>query len=110
MDPAFDECGEICGESGKPQIFYCESCPMKTAQENFESSCTEWLDERAPEVWKKYGFNKLLAAVLDAMRFETLTPENQTAATGKLVRILNGERNRIKRIDAWNEKQKRQNK
>lgn len=107
MDPAYDECGEICGETEEPQPFYCEQCPMRLAQDEFEAECLEWLEERAKGLWQVYGFPLLLQTVLDVFKFESLPLSHQTVRAGRLISIKNQEVNRKKRIEIWNERQKR---
>jgi hypothetical protein len=106
-DPAYDECGEICGKTGEPLNDYCQGCDMKEAQDDFKEVCIAELEKRLPAgEWKAYGFNALLRSVLDVLKFEGLAAENQTARVGKLVSALEYQRGRMRRIDDWNEKQK----
>jgi len=109
MDPSFDECGEICGDTQEPQDFYCANCPMKEAQGAFKEECIEWLDARAKERWQKFGFDLLLQTVLDVFKYEQLPPSHVSAKIGKLISIKRQEETRKKRIDLWNKKSENPN-
>ena len=77
---------------------------MKQAQNEFRDECLEWLDIRAKDVWRKYGFDLLLKEVLNAFSFERLPLEHQSVRSARLIAIKDQEIARMKRIDAWNAK------
>jgi hypothetical protein len=107
QDPAFDECGDICGSSGNVKAGYCDTCPVKEAEAAFKEDCMGWLDQRAGSCWQNYGFDHLLATVLNVINLEDLPSSQISVKAGRLQRAVSSERNRIKRIDAWNKRPKK---
>jgi hypothetical protein len=102
MDPAYDECGEICGDTQEPCAGFCDGCPMKTVQDAFVEECIDWLNARAADQWQQYGFDLLLQTVLDIFKYEKLPQSHVSAKIGKLISIKQSEEIRKKRIDRWN--------
>lgn len=75
--------------------------------DGFKEACEGYLNERCGDKWTKYGFDLLYRTVLDTLELDRESGAVLTAVASRCVAILNGERDKLRRIDEWNEKQKR---
>lgn len=104
MPPGNDECGNKCPEGEKSNGF-CGECPVKEAEDNFKEFVANDLKEKLKQDWQKYSFDSLYRTVLDVLDFEDLPKSERTIKTNCLVNILKSARNRIERIDRFNNRQ-----
>jgi hypothetical protein len=108
INPENDNCPSQCPALNQMRTDLCNVCPVKIEKEAFEISTIESLDESAPG-WKRYGFQNLYGAVLDALDMESLPAARRTVVTARMIRIIEGERARFRRVKDWNDRAKRQN-
>lgn len=101
LAPQYDDCPASCEFTDD---VLCETCPRRELATGFQEVCEEYLDARLGDKWKKYGFDLLYQTVLDTLAFED--EKNLTTVAARCVGILRNERNKLERIDAWNQKQK----
>lgn len=108
INPIYDDCPNVCVQGGR-RTEYCDSCEILAARDSYKERAEEQLAEHAKENHGrgvKYDFQFLNRCVIDARTFEDLPPERLTVTAAEMVRTLEGERHRIKRVRDWNEKQK----
>lgn len=103
LNPQFDDCPGFCPSTGTERSDFCEGCDVKTERDNFRETCESVLSEMPGS---RFGFDKLKQAVVDAMLLDDLPFERQTVTTAKLRRIIEGERQRIRRLRDWNKRTK----
>lgn len=104
--PNYDDCGMFCPELDEPKEGLCSECPIKDADKDFVENLTEMLDKRCPNQWQKYGIDNLRRTVSDVMRLEQSNAE-RTITTDALISIVESERGKMRRVDDWNENQRR---
>lgn len=84
----------------------CGECPRREAREAFDVAAVEFLNERLGTEWERYGFRNIFDQVLTAVELDEKT-DGLTLVAARCVQIISNERSRMRRIDEWNERQKR---
>ncbi len=103
MPPGNDECGNECPEGEASNGCYCNDCPVKQSEDDFKSIVSDELNEKLKSESGKYRFESLVDAVLNILDLEDLPKPERTIKTHRLINILKSERNRIERINRFNE-------
>lgn len=103
ISPEYDGCPATCQTYGDRRFDFCKNCPVGIARAEFRELAEAELAE-IPGTSKRYTFDYLSRCVVDALTFERLPAEKQTATAARLVGILQDERERFRRVKAWNEK------
>lgn len=78
---------------------------MTQARSDFEDALAEALRGRLGDECEKYSIPSLVGTVANVSDLEDTDRANWTVATDLLVKILKGERGRLRRIEDWNRKQ-----
>jgi len=104
LSPEFFDCPIDC-EHGEQ----CEALELETA---FREKLTERLDDRCEGWQSNFSLTYLINLVREiaSIASDDLTRPKQTLATSRLVSVWNNEKERARKIDDWNDKQKRKNK
>lgn len=105
LPPNFDNCPSYCPDSKERLFSLCATCPKRELSDGFREACEGYLNERIGEGWKRYGFNTLHRTVLDTLDLDRNGGELTTTAS-RCVAILQSERDKMRRIDEWNQRQK----
>lgn len=106
IEPKFDDCGSVCGQTEKPAKDFCAGCPVKKAQDNFKKGTIKFLEQRLKGKWQKYGYENLLQTVSDVSDLsENLHRDRWTLMTERLIGILKSERMKVDRVDEFNRRE-----
>jgi hypothetical protein len=105
--PVYDECPGQCPEYGDERRTYCDNCPIGFARDAFKETTSTELAEMAEKepAGEKFGFDYLYQCLIDALIANDIPPDLVTMTTARLRGIIDGERNRIKRLKQWNKEQ-----
>jgi hypothetical protein len=113
LEPDYDLCPNICGEAQAQGLktvrknSLCGDCPRREAKENFFEQSEFFLNEQIGKGWRKYGLKNLYHAVLETFGLESFDQNFLTLTAKRMVDVLLNERQRMERIERWNEKQNR---
>lgn len=108
MNPAYDECPKICvAYPGRKESGFCANCDAGIAKIEFEEASEELLKQRLGNTWNRYDLFKLIDSVASIFEIKERKDIDITVTAQALVNIVSYEQYRQKRIEAWNEKQKR---
>lgn len=100
LEPVFDDCPTGCHYYGKAKRIpgYCDGCDKGDLRKEYVAATTADLGgDRAK-------FDRLQAAVIDALDFENLPAETLTEPAARMVSIIGQERGRILRVKNWRAK------
>jgi hypothetical protein len=94
----------FCGNENDYKCGFCETCPVKEAEENFKDFSVENLDANpnTRNKWQDYGFDNLYKTLLEVISLEDLPAERRTITTDYLIHAWTAEKNRAERIDQFN--------
>lgn len=100
----YDDCGEVCGETGETLIGFCDDCKVKCEKDSFRDLTETALKEKFKN--KKYpSFEDLEANLHLLLDLEDMPRSERSVKTHRLLQILNGERSRKKRIELRNQQE-----
>lgn len=101
LEPVFDDCPTVChyyGDGHKGPKF-CDACDRGDLR-------TQYIDDTTADLGgDRRAFEAMSAAVSDALVFEGLPADRLTIPAAEMVSIIEAERERIRRVKAWQTKQ-----